>query len=80
MFGKTKDKQFHTTLAIASSMSGLWLLGVVALSLVPADDGSRKAADNLNFRHQASGATYAYQDVTGQFTVYVRGTQRMATP
>ena len=76
MFGKMKDKQSHTTLAIVGSMSGLWLLGVVALSLVPADN----SAANLHFRHQASGATYAYQDVTGQFTVYVRGTQRMATP
>ena len=80
MFGKSNDKQYNTTLSIVSAMSGLWLLGVFALSLVPTNDGSRESTDNLNFRHQAVGATYAYQDATGQFTVYVRGTQRIATP
>ena len=80
MFVKKPDKQLRATLAIVSSMSGLWLLGVAALALVPSDAGTRHAEEFVNFRYQATGATYAYRDATGQFTVYVRGTQRISAP
>lgn len=80
MFVKQPDKQLRVTLAIISSMSGLWLLGVAVLTLVSSDAGTRDAARDVNFRHQATGATYAYQDATGQFTVYIRGTQRISAP
>lgn len=74
------DEQLRSTLAIASSMCGLWFLGVIALTLVPTHAGSRDAKEHVTFRHQAAGATYAYQDVSGQFTVYLRGTQRITAP
>ena len=80
MFGKKSNKQLRSTLAIAISMSGLWLFGVVALTLIPANAGSRDAEQAVTFRHQATGVTYAYQDVTGRFTVYIRGTQRLSAP
>ncbi len=35
MFRRNSDKQLRATLAIAGSMSGLWLLGLVALALAP---------------------------------------------
>ena len=34
MFRKSSDKQFRATVAISSTMGGLWLLGIVALALV----------------------------------------------
>ena len=80
MFRKRPDKQLRATLAIAGSMSVLWLLGVIALSLVPAQARSGHTEEAVSFRHQASGVTYAYQDVTGQFTVYIRGSQRLSAP
>ena len=70
MFDNGLDKQLRSTLAIISSMSGLWLLGVIALTLVPTVAGSRHSDDSVNFRYQATGVTYAHQDVTGQFTAY----------
>lgn len=78
MFVRKADKQLRSTLAIACSMFGLWFLGVIALTLVPSDAGSRNSKDHVTFRHQAAGATYAYQDVSGRFTVYLRGTQRIS--
>ena len=80
MFRNKPDKQLRATLAIAVSMSSLWLLGVVALTLVPVNTGFRGSDNLVNFRHQATGATYAYQDATGQYTVYLRGTQRISAP
>ncbi len=80
MFGNGPDKQLRATLAIVISMSVIWLLGIVALTLVPSDVGSRDAEGPVNFRYQATGATYAYQDATGQFTVYIRGSQRISAP
>lgn len=77
---KTLKKERRSTLAIVGSMSGLWLLGVIALTLVPTETGARYNADSVSFRHKASGVTNAYQDVTGQFTVYIRGSQRLSTP
>ena len=59
MFDNGLDKQLRATLAIASSMSGLWLLGVIALTLVPSDVGSRDAEGSVKFRYQATGVTYA---------------------
>ena len=80
MLSNKLDSERRSTLAIAGSMSGLWLLGVIALTLLPAAVGSRESDHSLSFRHQASGVTNAYQDVTGQFTVYIRGSQRLLTP
>ena len=80
MFKKKPDKQLRATLAIVSTMSGLWLLGLAAMMLVPTDAGSPYAENDVNFRHQASGITYAYHDITGQFTVYIRGSQRLSAP
>ena len=74
------DKQLRATLAIASSMCGLWFLGVFALMLAPADSGSQYAKEPMNFRYQATGVTHAYQDVTGRYTVYIRGRQRISAP
>lgn len=73
-----KDKQLRATLTIAATLSGIWLAGVAALTLVPVSTGFRGSGNPVNFRHQASGATYAYQDATGRFTVYIRGTQRIS--
>ena len=80
MFRFQLDSQFRNTAAIAGSMCGLWLLGVAALTLVPTDAGSQTAEGVVNFRHQASGAIYAYHDAAGQFTVYIRGTKRLSAP
>ncbi len=80
MFSFKPDKQLRATLTIAGSMGGLWLLGITALALVPTDEGSKGEDRSISFRYQATGVTYAYQDPTGQYTVYVRGTQRMAAP
>ena len=80
MFNIKPDKQLRATLAIAGSMCGLWLLGVTALALVPTDEGSQVEERSISFRYQATGVVYAYQDPTGQYTVYVRGSQRIATP
>lgn len=80
MFSFKLDSQFRNTVAIASSMCGLWLLGVAALTFIPADAGSQTVEGVVNFRHQPSGAIYAYHDATGQFTVYIRGTKRLSAP
>ena len=80
VFGIKLDKQLRATLTIAATMSGLWLLGVTALTLVPAGPGFRGSDNPVTFRHRASGVTHAYQDATGRFTVYVRGTQRISEP
>ena len=79
MFRNKPDQQLRATLAIAGSMSGLWLLGVVALTLVPVNTGFQGSDSRVTFRYQATGATYAYQDATGQYTVYLRGLQRVAS-
>ena len=80
MFRNKPDKQLRATLAIAVSMSSLWLLGVVALTLVPVNTGFRSSDSPVTFRYQATGATYAYRDATGQYTVYLRGSQRISAP
>ncbi len=72
------DKQLRATLTIFATMTGLWLLGVVALTLVPVNTGFRGSDSPVTFRYQATGATYAYRDATGQYTVYLRGLQRLA--
>ncbi len=79
MFRTKPDKQLRATLTIFATMTGLWLLGVVALTLVPVSNGFRGSDSPVNFRHQATGATYAYQDATGQYTVFLRGLQRIAS-
>ena len=80
MFNIKPDKQLHASLSIATTMSGLWLLGLAALTLVPADAGTGYAGMTMMFRHQASGMTEAYQDVTSQFTIYIRGSKRLLVP
>ncbi len=80
MFRIKPDKQLRATLTIFATMTGLWLLGVVALTLVPVSNGFRGSDSLVKFRHQATGATYAYQDATGQYTIYLRGTQRISAP
>ena len=80
MFRIEKDNQLRVTLTIAATMNGLWLLGVTVLTLVPVSKGFRSSDSLVNFLHQATGATYAYQDATGQYTVYLRGTQRISAP
>ena len=77
MFKNGLDEQLRSTLAIFSSMSGLWLLGVIALGLAPSAAGSRDFAGSEPFHYKATGVTYAQQDVSGQFTIYIRGTQRV---
>ena len=80
MFRNKPDKQLRATLAIAGSMSSLWLLGVVALTLVPVNTGFRVSDSPMTVRYQATGATHAYQDATGQYTVYLRGSRRTTRP
>ena len=36
------------------------------------------AGHGADYRQQPSGITYVYQDASGKFTVYVRGTMRSA--
>ena len=54
MFRKKPDEQLRATLAIASSMSGLWLLGVVALALAPSGGAFPYAEGLVNFGNQAT--------------------------
>ena len=80
MFGEKPDKQLRATLAIAGSMSGLWILGVFALMLASVDAGSPHPKEPVNFLYRSTGVSYAYQDVTGRFTVYVRRWRRISAP
>ena len=41
MLRKKPDKLLQETIAIASSMSGLWLIGVLALTFVPSSTDFR---------------------------------------
>ena len=80
MFNKKPHKPLRASLSIAATMSGLWVLGRAAMTLVPADAGMGYAEKTVVFRHQASGMTDAYQDVTGQYTIYIRGSKRLLVP
>jgi hypothetical protein len=61
-------------------MFGLWGagLGAMILGSAYATQGAGDAVDRADYRQQPSGITYAYQDATGKYTVYVRGTRRSA--
>ena len=65
MFRKMPDKQLRATLAIAGSMSSLWLLGVVVLALAPAGAGFPYAEGLVNFGHQATSFAGLFE--TGNF-------------
>ena len=55
MFRKNKpEKQLRVTLAAASSMSGLWLLGVFALALAPSGGEFPYAEGLVNLVDQAT--------------------------
>ena len=46
----------------------------------PAAAGTGYAEKTVLFRHQASAMTDANQDITGQFTIYIRGSKRLLVP
>ena len=70
MFRKKPDKQLRATLAITSSMSGLWLLGIVALALAPSGGGFPYAEGLVNVGHQATslGGLFGTVDFQWMFT------------
>ncbi len=61
------DKQLRATFTIASSMSGLWLLGVVALALAPSGGGFPYAEGLVNFGHQATSLGGLFETVDFQW-------------
>ena len=76
MIGRKRSQSTGSAFVVAAFVSALWLVGLSALALVPAATGSSDDDVRAVYRHQATGTTYAYQDATGEFTVYVRGSWR----
>lgn len=73
MTGGKQDRLSNSTLVVALFMTGFWLLGIGGLMLgsgLSTDDGGNA------YRNHSTGTTYAYQDSTGKFTVYLRGSRR----
>ena len=63
-------RTLRPTILVASVMTGVWLGGVLALTLLPAppQEGAPVTAAYLD----RSNASFAYQDPSGKFTVHVR--------
>lgn len=63
-------RTLRPTILVASVMTGVWLGGVLALTLVPAppQEGAPVTAAYVD----QSNASFAYQDRSGKFTVQVR--------
>ena len=63
-------RTLRPTVLVASVMTGAWLVGVLALTLMPAppQEGAPVTAAYLD----QSNASFAYQDPSGKFTVHVR--------
>ncbi len=78
--GGKRLQSLGSPVIVATFMTGLWLLGVFVLMLVSTYSGTGDAVNAAGYRHQATGTTYAYQDATGKFTVYIRGSRRTPFP
>ncbi len=63
-------RTLRPTILVASVMTGVWLGGVLALTLLPAPPQER-APVTAAYLDQ-SNASFAYQDPSGKFTVHVR--------
>ena len=63
-------RTLRPTILVASLMTGVWLGGVLALTLVPAppQEGAPVTAAYLD----QSNTSFAYQDPSGKFTVHMR--------
>jgi hypothetical protein len=62
---------FRQTMTIAGAFLGMWLIGVMALALVPpAPDAGRNARTPISLVNMSVWS--AYQDPTGKFTIHVR--------
>ena len=63
-------RTLRSTILVASVMTGAWLGGILALTLMPApsQEGAPVTAAYLDL----SNASFAYQDPSGKFMVYVR--------
>ena len=73
MTGGKRNRQSNSTLVVTVFMTGFWLLGVGGLML---DSGLSTDDGGTVYRNYSTGTTYAYQDPTGKFTVYLRGSLR----
>ena len=73
MTGGKQSRLSSSALVVAAFMTGFWLLGIGGLMIgsgLSTDDGGTA------YRNHSTGTTYAYQDATGKFTVYLRGSRR----
>ncbi len=63
-------RTLRPTILVASLMTGVWLGGVLALTLGPAppQEGAPVTAAYLD----QSNTSFAYQDPSGKFTVHMR--------
>ena len=66
-------RTLRPTILVASVMTGVWLGGVLALTLVPAP--LQEGAPVTVAYMEQSNATFAYQDPSGKFTVHVRASR-----
>ena len=80
MFGETRIRSMFGALIVPAFLFGISGLGIGAMMLgsAYASQNTGEGADGSSFRQQPTGITYAYQDASGQYTVYLRGTKRTA--
>ncbi len=71
-------RTLRPTILFVSVMTGVWLGGVLDLTLVPAPlpQGAPVTAAYLD----QSNASFAYQDPSGKFTVHVRTSRPVYEP
>ncbi len=71
-------RTLRPTILVASVMTGVWLGGVLALTLVsaPLQEGAPVTVAYM----EQSNATFAYQDPSGKFTVHVRTSRPVYEP
>ena len=80
MFGETNNRSLIGALIVPAFLFGIWGFGIGAMMLgsAYASQGTGQDADGAGYRQQPTGITYVYQDASGQYTVYLRGTKRTA--
>ncbi|MFP6742054.1 MAG: hypothetical protein VCD33_10600 [Alphaproteobacteria bacterium] len=80
MFGETKIRSMIGTTIVPAFLFGIWGFGIGAMMLgsAYASQCTAQDADGSDYRQQPTCITYAYQDASGEYTVYLRGTKRTA--
>ena len=78
MFGKTQLQSVCRSLIVPAFLFGVWGFGIGAMMLgsAYASQSNGDTGHGADYRQQPSSITYVYQDASGKFTVYVRGTKR----